>query len=122
MTDATIYKIAAFNQMFRHLQAIYMSSTLAQQLIHDLSADFRHFSILLLPAGIVAVFFIAGAKLMEIKGYQKWPAIFAVLPVFWIILAGFDPRPERSRTTTLKLAVVFGSLNTLVLTLGYLYL
>lgn len=98
-----------------------MSTILTQQVIHDLSADLHLFITILIPISIITVFFTAGAKLMEIKGYQKWPAIFAVIPLFWIILGGFDPRPDKARTTTLRLALVFGTLNIFMLGLGYLY-
>lgn len=99
-----------------------MTTILAQQVIHDLSADFHLFISILIPLSLIGVFFTAGAKLMEIKGYQKWPAIFAVFPIFWIVLGWFDPRPEKSRTTTLRLALVFGTLNTFFLGLVILYI
>ena len=99
-----------------------MYPSLIQQLTHDLLFDLQQFLTVSIPLGIALIFFTAGAKIMEIKGYQKWPAIFAVLPLFWIILGFFDSKPENAGLRTRRLALVFGPLSVLAISLAFIYL
>lgn len=98
-----------------------MTSGLTQQVINDLFTDLSRFGMILIPVLIIAVFLLAGAKILEMKGYQKWPAIFAIVPLFWIVMGGFDPRPERNRALTLRLALVFGPLNAIIISLLFIF-
>jgi hypothetical protein len=85
-----------------------MNKSAVSIILNNLLQDLTYFSIFALIVGILTVLYIAGAKLLEIKGMDRWPAFFAVLPVFWLLAAVFDPRPEKSRALTQRFSLIFG--------------
>src|ERR1700712_4133071 len=99
-----------------------MTAAICKQLEHDLLIDLHYFVHISIPVVLFLVFFTVGAKIMEMKGYQKWPAVFAVLPLFWILMGWFDPRPEKSGAFTQRLSWVFTFLNIASITFAILYI
>ncbi len=80
-------------------------------ILNNLRTDLWYFLIFTIIVGIVLGLWYAGAKLLELKGMDRWPSVFAVLPIFWIFAAFFDPKPEKARSLTQKFSLIFGTLS-----------
>jgi|GEM_PF-829788 len=88
-----------------------MNKSAVSIILNNLLQDLSYFSLFALLAGIVFVLFTAGAKLLEIKGMERWPAFLAITPVFWLLAAIFDPKPEKSRALTQRFSLIFGPIS-----------
>lgn len=92
-----------------------MNHSATSIILNNLLQDLIYFSFIVFIAGIIFVLITAGAKLLEIKGMDRWPAYFAILPLFWLLAAIFDPKPEKSRALTQRFSLIFG-----ILSLGFI--
>ena len=85
-----------------------MNRHIVSVILNNLHQDLLHFLVFALITGIVLILWIAGAKLLEMKEMERWPSLFAIIPLFWLITAVFDPRPEKARHLTQGFSLIFG--------------
>jgi len=95
-----------------------MNKSASSIILNHLLQDLTIFSFLALAFGVFFAFFLAGAKLLELKQMDRWPALFAILPFFWLIAGIFDPQPNKARELTKKMSIIFGILSLGVIVLA----
>ncbi len=84
-------------------------------ILNDLQADLLHFIVFALIIGIMISLFIAGAKLLELKEMNPETSFLAILPLFWLFLVFFDPKPEKVRLLTRRFSLIFGTLSLMLI-------